>query len=171
MVLVDDTGRQIGIEEKLAAHRAPGLLHRAISAFVYDRRGRLLLQQRAAGKYHFAGLWGNTMCSHPAPGEGVVAAGHRRLHEEMGLCVALREVGTFSYRALDPASGLIEHEFDHALVGVSDAEPRLDPAEADDWRRIEPAELWARIQAGEAGFAPWLRLALQALPSLRSAPL
>ena len=168
VILVDEADGEIGTAEKLAAHQAPGQLHRAISVFLFDSSGRLLLQRRAADKHHFAGLWGNTACSHPRPGEDVVAAAERRLLEEMGIEASLRDAGWFIYRAQDPISGLVEHELDHVLVGVSDDDPTMDPAEADAFDRVDLAELVSQLQVDESGYVPWLRLALEGVPELRT---
>ena len=165
-MLVDEADNEIGSAEKLSAHEAPGQLHRAVSVFLFDSSGRLLLQRRAASKHHFQGLWGNTACSHPWPGETVVEAGERRLAEEMGIKASLKPVGWFVYRAEDGVSGLVEHELDHVLVGVSDDEPVLDPSEADAFDHVEPTELARRLSDGEPGFVPWLPLAIEAFPAL-----
>jgi isopentenyl-diphosphate delta-isomerase len=166
VVLVDQDDVAVGEMEKLAAHSGDGHLHRAISVFVFGSDGRLLLQRRARDKHHFRGLWANTACSHPRPGETVIEAGERRLREEMGLTVDLRELGSFVYRAVDPDSGLVEHEFDHVLVGISDDDPRPDLREADAWDRVDPAELAGRLAVDERGFVPWLRPAFEAVPAL-----
>jgi isopentenyl-diphosphate delta-isomerase len=160
VVLVGERGEPIGSAGKLDAHRPPGMLHLAFSVFVFDRRGRVLLQQRAAGKYHFAGRWSNTACGHPRPGETLVAAATRRLVEEMGIDAELSEVGHFRYRAVDPASHLVENELDHVLVGCTDAEPRPDPDEVGDWRWVGVAELRSDLGAHAERYSPWLRQAL-----------
>ena len=121
VVLIDPKDREIGQMEKLAAHRE-GRLHRAFSVFVFNAKGELLLQQRAATKYHSASLWTNTCCGHPRPGETLVAAGERRLKEEMGLSIPLRTTFHFTYRA-ELEHGLVEHEMDHVLIGTSDLDP------------------------------------------------
>ena len=166
VVLVDFDDRELGTAEKLSAHDAPGQLHRAVSVFLFDSSGRLLLQRRAASKHHFQGLWGNTACSHPRPGENAVEAGERRLAEEMGIEASLRALGWFVYRAEDGESGLVEHELDHVLVGVSDDEPVVDPAEADAFDHLEPTELARRLSDDERRFVPWLLLAITAFPAL-----
>jgi isopentenyl-diphosphate delta-isomerase len=155
VVLVDDDGVDLGTAPKLAAHQGSGRLHRAISVFVFTTAGDLVLQRRAASKYHFAGLWSNTCCSHPRPGEAPVAAGERRLAEEMGLSCPLREVGVLRYEARDEASGLVEREVDHLLVGVTDASPSPDPAEADDLMVVSLSWLLGEIAARPAAFTPW----------------
>ena len=166
VVLVDESDEPIGEMEKMAAHTGDGHLHRAISVLVFGTDGRLLLQRRARSKHHFRGLWANTACSHPRLGEAVVEAGERRLREEMGLSAPLGSHGTFIYRAVDPRTGLVEHELDHVLVGVTDAEPVLDVSEADAWDRVDPVALLTRLRRSEAGYAPWLRPALEVVPAL-----
>ncbi len=109
-----------GISRELA-HRAPGVLHLAVSVQVVDRDGRWLVQRRAASKAAFADCWANTCCTHPRMGEEPEEAAVRRLEEEMGLVVGdLRPAGVFVYRATDPVSGLVEHEVDHVFVVVAD---------------------------------------------------
>ncbi len=170
VILVDTGDRPLGTMDKLEAHQPPGALHRAISVFLYDSAGRLLLQRRAPGKYHFGGLWANTACSHPRPDEAVIDAGRRRLREEMGIRATLEPAGSFVYRAEDPASGLVEHEFDHALVGVSDDDPHMDLREADAFDRVHPVDLARRLAIDETGFVPWLRHAFEAVPALEAGP-
>src|SRR5262249_8993766 len=121
--LVDPTGRAIGSSTVDEAHRAPGQLHRAFSVVLVDDGGRILLQQRAAVKTRFALRWANACCGHPQPDEPVTVAAERRLAEELGVtAVPLIEIGVHVYQALDPATGRVEHEYDHVLFG------RLDPA-------------------------------------------
>ncbi|MGQ0456750.1 MAG: isopentenyl-diphosphate Delta-isomerase [Hyphomicrobium sp.] len=131
VVLVDADDREIGREEKLSAHRR-GALHRAFSVMIWDSRGRMLLQQRASGKYHSGGLWTNACCGHPRPGETAINAAARRLVEEMGVEAALTPLGNFTYRAqLD--QGLVEHEFVHVFRGAFAGRLRPDPAECDGY--------------------------------------
>lgn len=156
VVLVDADGRDCGTAPKLDAHRAPGLAHRAFSVVLYTGDGRMVLQRRAAVKYHFAGRWSNACCGHPRPGEAVAAAAARRLGEELGLSCPLEEVGSFSYQAADEASGLVEREVDHVLVGVTDAVADPDPAEVSDVRAIARAWLRDALRRDPQSFTPWL---------------
>ncbi|MDP3953679.1 MAG: isopentenyl-diphosphate Delta-isomerase, partial [bacterium] len=143
VVLVDHAGKEIGVEEKLTVHQK-GLLHRAFSIFIFNSKGEVLLQRRAEGKYHSGGLWSNACCSHPRPGETVLEAAHRRLQEEMGFDCGLKEVFTFTYKT--PVSkDLIEHEFDHVLIGKHDSAPELNSEEADDWRFENPSTLLQKL--------------------------
>jgi isopentenyl-diphosphate delta-isomerase len=161
VVLVDRDDREVGTEEKLRAHQT-GVLHRAFSVFVMDDQDRVLLQQRAAGKYHSGGLWTNTCCGHPRPGESVRRAAERRLQEEMGIDVDLAPSGRFLYRA-NLENGLVEHELDHVFVGRFDGAPSPDPGEAADWRWESRPQLEAAVAAHPERFTAWLPLALRAL--------
>jgi len=161
VVLVDERDREVGQAPKLEAH-ANGALHRAFSVFVLNARGEVLLQRRADAKYHSGGLWTNTCCGHPRPGEDVADAARRRLREEMGFDCALEPAGTFLYRA-DVGAGLTEHELDHLFTGRHDADPSPDPAEASEWRWQLPDDALAEAEAHPERFTPWFPLALRAL--------
>lgn len=165
--LVDEDGRTVGTAEKLAAHQPPGSLHRAFSVFLFDADGRLLLQRRAAEKYHSPGVWSNTCCGHPLPGEPPFVAAARRTAEELGVAPALlREAGTVSYHHPDPASGLVEHEYNHLFVGRLGAALRPDPAEVAQTALVSAAELAAR--RAEGPFSAWFDTVLDAArPAVR----
>lgn len=156
VVLVDPADQEIGTLEKLEAHQK-GLLHRAFSVFLFRSDGRVLLQQRAEGKYHSGGLWSNACCGHPRPGEPVTTAAIRRTHEELGVACALQAQGSFLYRAVVGA-GLVEHELDHVFVGQLDVEPMPDPGEIMDHRWVLPAELEQLLQAHPEQFTAWFPL-------------
>ncbi|GAA3209910.1 isopentenyl-diphosphate Delta-isomerase [Streptomyces sp. XM83C] len=165
--LVDEKGVTIGTAEKLAAHQAPGQLHRAFSVFLFDDRGRLLLQQRALGKYHSPGVWSNTCCGHPYPGEAPFAAAARRTFEELGVSPSLMaEAGTVRYNHPDPASGLVEQEFNHLFVGLVQSSPRPDPEEVAATAFVTAAEL-AERHARDT-FSAWFMTVLDAArPAIR----
>jgi isopentenyl-diphosphate Delta-isomerase len=170
VVLLDADGNETGRMDKLAAHQGHGHLHRAFSVFLVDADGRLLLQRRASSKHHFRDLWTNACCSHPRPGEDVLEAGVRRVGQELGVTLdqgSLREVGSFIYRARDDESGLVEHEWDHVLVGRFEGEPDPDPAEVGDWRWVDRAALDAELAADPASFTPWFSPALAVLDHAR----
>lgn len=158
LILVDCNDQPIGTDYKLSVHRQ-GLLHRAFSIFVFDRRGRLMLQRRAEGKYHSANLWTNTCCGHPRPGETTEAAAARRLGEEMGFSCALQEVTTLIYQAQVPGD-LTEHEFDHIFIGGFDGEPALNPNEASQWCWAEIAALEQWLHAEPEAFTAWFKVIL-----------
>ncbi|MDX3238335.1 isopentenyl-diphosphate Delta-isomerase [Streptomyces sp. ME03-5709C] len=165
--LVDETGATIGTAEKLSAHLPPGRLHRAFSVFLFDGAGRLLLQRRAAGKYHSPGVWSNTCCGHPFPGEAPFVAAARRTGEELGVAPALmREAGTVRYNHPDPASGLVEQEYNHLFVGLVTAPLDPDPEEIGETAFVSPAELAALRAAGP--FSAWFPTVFDAaLPAVR----
>ncbi len=158
VVLVDTDDVELGTLEKLRAHME-GALHRAFSVFVFNARGEMMLQRRAAAKYHSGGLWSNTCCSHPRPGEAVAAAAHRRLREEMGFDCALDEAFRFVYRA-DVGGGLTEHEYDHVFVGRFDGEPALNPAEVEAWRWVSTDQVCREVETTPEAFTFWFRVAL-----------
>jgi isopentenyl-diphosphate delta-isomerase len=165
--LVDEDGRTVGTAEKLSVHRAPGRLHRAFSVFLFDRAGRLLLQRRAPGKYHSPGVWSNTCCGHPYPGEPPFLAATRRTAEELGAAPALlREAGTVRYNHPDPASGLVEQEYNHLFTGVVTEALRPDPAEIVDTTFVTPDGL-DRLR-DEGTFSAWFPTVLDAArPAIR----
>jgi isopentenyl-diphosphate delta-isomerase len=137
VVLVDAENNAIGSYGKIDAHR-DGKLHRAFSILITNPDGELLLQQRAACKYHFAQRWSNTCCGHPRPGEQTLAAARRRLGEEFGFSVPLEEVTDLQYRVRDPHSNLIEHEHLHVFMGRYDGEPLPNPEEISAYRWMLP---------------------------------
>ncbi|MGP3926717.1 isopentenyl-diphosphate Delta-isomerase [Streptomyces sp. 8N616] len=165
--LVDENGATIGTAEKLSAHVPPGRLHRAFSVFLFDGSGRLLIQQRALGKYHSPGVWSNTCCGHPYPGEAPLAAAARRTAEELGVSPSmLSEAGTVRYNHPDPASGLVEQEYNHLFVGLVRAEPKPDPEEVGETAFVTAEEL-ARLH-GERSFSSWFMTVLDAArPAIR----
>ncbi|EOT00139.2 isopentenyl-diphosphate delta-isomerase [Streptomyces noursei CCRC 11814] len=165
--LVDEDGTTIGTAEKLAAHQPPGQLHRAFSVFLFDEKGRLLLQRRALSKYHSPGVWSNTCCGHPYPGETPFAAAARRTAEELGAAPALlAEAGTVRYNHPDPASGLVEQEYNHLFVGLLRSEPAPDPEEISEVAFVTPDELAERH--AQVPFSAWFMTVLDAArPAVR----
>ncbi|MBP6310721.1 MAG: isopentenyl-diphosphate Delta-isomerase [Flavobacteriales bacterium] len=156
VILIDPDDRELGHMEKLAAHRE-GMLHRAFSVFVFNDHGELLLQQRASSKYHSAGLWTNTCCGHPRPGETIQEAAGRRLFEEMGVKIELTPVFHFVYRA-ELENGLVENELDHVLIGRFSKDPDPDPSEASDWRWVQRESLARELKEYPKLFTAWFPL-------------
>ncbi len=163
VILVDQEDNAIGTMEKMEAHRL-GELHRAFSVLVYNKKGELLLQQRAMGKYHSGGLWTNACCSHPRPGEKIADAARRRLWEEMGIDIDLAFSHKFLYKAsLD--QDLTEHELDHVFVGRFDGVPRINSGEVESWKFVGLSWLKADIREHPDAYTYWFRLIVENLPA------
>lgn len=165
VILVDENDREIGSGEKMPVH-IKGQLHRAFSVVIWrrnDGKVEVLLQQRSKQKYHSANLWTNACCGHPRPGEDILAAALRRLHEEMGITTSLRETGVFYYHALLPSSNLYEHEIDHVFVGElaggAVIQPNANEAQAYCWVGID--ELRADLQINSQQYTIWLAQVLE----------
>lgn len=159
VILVDGNDTPLGEMEKLEAHRK-ALLHRAFSVFVFNKKNELMLQQRAAGKYHSPLLWTNTCCSHPRPGETTDAAAHRRLTEEMGFDCDLTEIFSFIYKEpLD--QGLTEHEFDHVFVGIFDGIPLINPEEVEECKWMKMEDIAIDLVKNPGQYTVWFRIAFE----------
>lgn len=156
IILVDKDDNEIGVIEKLEAHQK-SLLHRAISVFIFNKDGELLLQRRAFGKYHSSGLWTNTCCSHPNPGETTIEAGERRLVEEMGMICQLNSSFSFLYKA-EFENGLTEHELDHVLIGHCDETPHLNPEEAIAFKWMSLEKIREEIKNNPNEFTAWFKI-------------
>ncbi len=159
VILVDQDDRETGVMEKIQAHRE-ALLHRAFSVFVFNSKGELMLQQRALGKYHSPGLWTNTCCSHPRPGEETEAAAHRRLHEEMGFDCTLTKIFHFTYKAPFD-NNLTEHEVDHVFVGFSDTLPVINPEEVESYRFATLDDISVEMAENPELFTVWFQIAFE----------
>lgn len=158
VVLVDTNDTPVGTMEKLMAHTT-GSLHRAISVFIFNSKGEMLLQQRASSKYHSADLWTNTCCSHPRPEESVYDAATRRLMEEMGMSCELHKQFSFVYRA-EFSNELTEHEYDHVFTGVSDATPTPNPDEVQAWKYLSKEALLKDIQEHPDSYTEWFKICI-----------
>jgi isopentenyl-diphosphate delta-isomerase len=159
VILVDEYDHNIGEMEKTGAH-LKGLLHRAISVLVFNSRNEVMLQQRSLTKYHSPGLWSNTCCSHPRPGEATPMAAHRRLKEEMGFECQLNKAFDFTYK-VNFDNGLIEHEFDHVYIGYYDRDPIINPEEANAFRWIPIKELLGDIRSNPDSYTVWFRIIME----------
>ena len=157
VVLVDKSGNQIGLMPKLEAHQK-GILHRAFSIFLFNSKNQILLQKRSLIKYHSAGLWTNTCCSHPRDGEDIIDAGKRRLYEEMGIKTELKKEFAFTYKAV-LENGLTEHEFDHVLIGNFNGTPILNKDEVEDWKWMSLEEIEKDINENQEDYTVWFVIA------------
>ncbi|MXP67513.1 isopentenyl-diphosphate Delta-isomerase [Pantoea sp. Aalb] len=153
VILVDYLDRPTGTMEKIEAH-TKGLLHRAVTIYVFNSRYELLLQRRASKKYHCAGLWSNTCCSHPYPQEDTHYAAERRLSEEMGLQLILSPVMELNYNLI-LSNGLIEHEYSHVFFVISDKKPQINFNEADAWCYRSIQQIQQETIANSSQFTPW----------------
>ena len=155
VIIVDANDSQVGTASKLEAHRN-GLRHRAISVIIGDRDGRILLHRRALEKYHSGGLWTNTCCSHPRPGEQASDAAARRLVEEMGISCPLTFLFSMPYRA-EVSNGLIEDEITHVFIGRFDGAPVPDPLEVSEWCWMPFGEVEQDVDARPDSYTIWFR--------------
>lgn len=158
LILVDEGDRRLGHLSKILCHEGQGVLHRAFSLLIFNGRGELLIQQRAAAKRLWPLYWSNSCCSHPRRAERMSVATRRRLYEELGLRCKLKFLYKFHYQAQFDATGA-EHEICSVFIGRTDAAPRIDPAEIADWRWVSPQALQAQMaRADGGGFTPWFQL-------------
>jgi isopentenyl-diphosphate Delta-isomerase len=156
VILVDTTDNELGTMEKMEAHQK-GILHRAFSILLFDQSGKLLLQKRSKNKYHSSGLWTNTCCSHPLPGETLENATRRRLREEMGIDLQPAFSYSFIYKAqLD--HNLTEHELDHVFIGTFGGTPLVNKKEVEDWKYVDLQWLKKDILRHPDAYTVWFKL-------------
>ncbi|TXJ26056.1 MAG: isopentenyl-diphosphate Delta-isomerase [Chitinophagaceae bacterium] len=163
VILVNGQDEETGVAEKMEAHQQ-GLLHRAFSVFIFNSRGEMLLQQRALGKYHSGGLWTNTCCSHPRPGESTRVAAERRLKEEMGFQVSLEKVFDFVYKA-DFDNGLTEYEFDHVFAAEYEGPVNFNKEEVMGYSYRSMQQIAQSMETDPAQYTAWFRLAFPRVQS------
>jgi isopentenyl-diphosphate delta-isomerase len=164
VIIVDENDNEVGVKEKMEAHKE-GRLHRAFSIFIFNSKGELLIQKRSRSKYHSGGLWSNTCCSHPKPGESIGDAAHRRLREEMGFDCDLKEVFHFIYRA-NLNNELTEYELDHVFIGRYDGEVNPNPSEVEDWKWVNINDLKKDMEQNPNKYTVWFKIALNRVISL-----
>jgi isopentenyl-diphosphate delta-isomerase len=157
VILVDVDDCEIGLMEKMEAHKQ-AVLHRAFSVFLFNTQGKMLLQQRALTKYHSAGLWTNTCCSHPRPGETLENAVSRRLIEEMGITTKVFKAFDFIYQAELP-DNLNEYEFDHVFIGNYDADVRPNHLEVANFVYQSIEEVEANLESHPEKYTVWFKIA------------
>ena len=155
-ILVNEQNEQIGLMPKMEAHKK-GVLHRAFSVFIFNSKNELMLQQRAAHKYHSPLLWTNTCCSHQRDGETNIEAGTRRLSEEMGFTTALKEVTSFIYKAPFD-NGLTEHEFDHVMTGFYEMDPVINKEEVEAWKWMPVEAVKFDIESNPEIYTAWFKI-------------
>jgi len=156
VILVDSKDNPIGQMEKIEAHEK-ALLHRAFSIFIFNSNNEILMQQRAFGKYHSAGLWTNTCCSHPFPYEDTLAAANRRLQEEMGMQADLKYLFKFQYKAPFD-NNLTEHEIDHVFIGYSDTIPKINSDEVNEFKYMTTNDITKDIKINPNNYTEWFKI-------------
>lgn len=156
VILVNENDEQIGTMPKLEAHEK-AVLHRAFSVFIFNDKNELMLQQRAAHKYHSPLLWTNTCCSHQRVGETNIEAGKRRLQEEMGFVTELKDIISFIYKAPFD-NGLTEHEYDHILIGYYNNAPILNEDEVEDWKWMTLDDIKKDIALHPHDYTEWFKI-------------
>jgi len=159
VILVDKNDQPVGGMEKMEAHEK-GILHRAFSVFLFNKKGEMLLQQRAFSKYHSGGLWTNACCSHPRKGEATIDAAHRRLEEEMGFDCEVKKAFHFIYKSkLD--NDLTEHELDHVFLGEYEGVINPNPEEVESYKYISMPELALDVKENPADYTEWFKICLE----------
>ncbi|MDA8893352.1 isopentenyl-diphosphate Delta-isomerase [Flavobacteriaceae bacterium] len=156
VILVDVLDNQLGLMPKMEAHEK-AVLHRAFSVFIFNDEGELMLQQRAAHKYHSPLLWTNTCCSHQRDGESNIEAGKRRLIEEMGFKTNLKEIFSFVYKAPFD-NGLTEHELDHVMIGNFNGTPKINPDEVASYKWMTLEEVKKDIELQPKLYTAWFKI-------------
>ena len=159
VILVDENDNEIGEMEKLEAHQK-GFLHRALSIFIFNDEGKILLQQRALNKYHSGGLWTNACCSHPVPGVDAVTCAHERLKEDMGFDTELKFTTKFIY-SVEFENGLKENELDYIYVGKYNSNPELNPNEAMDFKWMYLNNLKNDLKINPKKYTYWFKLIIE----------
>ncbi|HEX4400543.1 MAG TPA: isopentenyl-diphosphate Delta-isomerase [Galbitalea sp.] len=164
VVLLDDDGKVVGAADKATVHTNQTPLHLAFSCHVFDREGRLLVTRRALGKTTWAGVWTNSFCGHPTPGESVEDAIARRASVELGITVSdlTLVLPDFRYRAID-ASGIVENEICPVYRAISTDAVQANPDEVSEWEWVDPSSLTAAASAAPYAFSPWLVWQLEQL--------
>lgn len=163
VILVDEYDNPNGQMDKLEAHEK-GMLHRAFSIFIFNSKGEMLIQQRAASKYHGANLWTNACCSHPQWGEDIIESAQERLFYEMGINCALENAFSFLYNS-HVENNLIEHEYDHVLIGYTDSIPKPNPSEVQNFYWVKLPALRRFMEHYPERFTAWFKIAFDRVVS------
>lgn len=166
-MLLDAQGRPIGSAPKASVHDADTPRHLAFSCHVLDRAGRVLITRRSLHKQTWPGVWTNSFCGHPAPGEPLVTALRRHGEFELGLSLEQIEpvLPSFQYRATD-ASGVVENELCPVYLARTHDVPDPHPGEVMAFEWVDPADLARALEATPWAFSPWLVLQAKLLPFL-----
>ena len=172
VILVDETGFARGTAAKAAVHHAETPLHLAFSCYLFNNAGQFLLTRRAESKHTWPGVWTNTCCGHPLPGEPVADSVRRRLRQELGIAVAelALVLPRFRYQAR-MANGLAENEVCPVYAAYSDAPPAPDPAEVAEIAWVDWDQFCDAVRAGRQSVSPWCAMQIPELVALGPQPL
>jgi isopentenyl-diphosphate delta-isomerase len=164
VVLLDNDGKVVGSADKATVHTTQTPLHLAFSCHLFNAAGHVLVTRRALTKATWAGVWTNSFCGHPAPGEATEQAIARRASVELGITVTdvTLVLPDFRYRAID-ASGIVENEICPVYRAVSNDAVQANPDEVSEWEWVDPSQLTAAASAAPWAFSPWLVWQLQQL--------
>jgi isopentenyl-diphosphate Delta-isomerase len=165
VVLLDEAGNAIGTADKASVHGTDTPLHLAFSCYVFDDADRLLVTQRAVDKPTFGGVWTNSCCGHPAPGEPIAAAVRRRVGQELGLDLGrvTLVLPRFRYRAVGD-NGTVEHELCPVFVATAGDDPHPDRAEVEAWEWVPWTPFRDDVLSGRREVSQWCREQVAALP-------
>ena len=169
VVLLDEDGTAIGTADKATVHSTDTPLHLAFSCHVRDADGRLLVTRRALSKRTWPGVWTNSFCGHPSPGEDLPSAIARRALDELGVTVSDVRLALpdFRYRAVD-AAGTVENEVCPVYTAVTLDAVQPDPDEVAEYRWIDSSDLEVAVSMAPWAFSPWLNLQLAELAAVRA---
>ncbi len=170
VVLLDEQGLAIGTAPKATVHTASTPLHRAFSCYLFDADDRLLLTRRALSKATFPGVWTNSVCGHPAPGEQDRAAICRRSGDELGMAVREPVVALPRFRYRAESAGIVENELCPVYLARTDDRPCPDPTEVEDHEWSTWPQFVRRMRAEPDRFSPWSRLQVDQLEALGAVP-
>lgn len=168
VVLLDEVGRPIGAADRMAVHTDATPLHLAFSTYLFNAAGQVLVTRRALSKRTWPGVWTNSACGHPKPGEDIKDAARRRIREEVGLHVGplIPLLPQFRYRAVD-ASGVVENEICPVFAGfVGDEDPVVDPEEVAEWAWVDWVDLQRAIEATPNVYSPWAAMQVPQIVAL-----
>ncbi len=155
VVLVDEKNNEIGTAPKDTVHTQNTPLHRGFSLFLFNKKQELLLTKRSKGKKTFPSVWTNTVCGHPGPGEGAIAAAKRRLKDELGIDVSnIKEIAPYRYRFVDK-NGIVENEICPILVAHADSDPRSSQDEVEAWRWVAWQDFLEDSKKRPGDYSPW----------------
>ncbi|HEY1627636.1 MAG TPA: isopentenyl-diphosphate Delta-isomerase [Streptosporangiaceae bacterium] len=170
VVLLDEAGNQRGVADKVAVHHGQTPLHLAFSCYVFNPSGQFLLTRRAESKRVFPGVWTNSCCGHPAPGEPMPEAVRRRIRQELGIRLGGLRLILPRFRYQAEMDGVVENEMCPVYTGYSDDPLSPDPAEVADAKWVDWADFARQVSTGQQPISPWCTLQIAELTALGTTP-